>query len=467
MGSLDRKLFRDLWHIRGQALAVAVVIACGISTVVMSFGTLGSLEATREAYYQQQRFADVFAHLKRAPVSLVRQIARIRGVKWVEDRIVETATLDVAGMIEPIMGQLISLPAPGRTALNRPVVRRGRLPYAKRTDEILLSEPFAEAHGLSPGGHVTATINGHKRKLQIAGIALSPEFIYAIGPGVLMPDDKRFGIVWMPRNAMAASYDLTASFNDVTLTMMRSGNEAAVINRLDEILAPYGGAGAYGRADQISHAFISNEMEQLKGLGNVVPPIFLAVAAFLLNVVISRIIATEREQIGLMKAFGYSDLRVGGHYLKLVLLITSIGIAVGFLAGAWFGRGVTELYTDFFRFPKLYFHLDYRIFAAAGLVALLAGALGALGAIRGAIRLAPAVAMQPAIPTTYRKGVFSLIGLAAILSQPTMMILRHLGRWPVRASLTTLGISMSVAILVSSLFFYDSMDHMLDTYFHH
>ena len=464
---LNRKLLRDLWHIQGQAIAIAIVIACGVSTVLMSFGTISSLEITRDAYYERQRFAHVFAHLKRAPVSRIAGIARIDGVQRAEDRIVQSATLDVANMDEPVLGRLISLPRHGGPALNDIVLRQGRLPNPSRPDEVVLSEPFAEAHGQGPGGHIVATINGHKRRLDIVGIALSPEFIYAIGPGVLMPDDKRFGIIWMGRDAMAASYDLDGAFNDVSLTLMRGSDEKAVIEQLDEILAPYGGVGAYGREDQISHAFVSNEMDQLRAVGNVVPPIFLAVAAFLLNVVISRIITMEREQIGLLKAFGYSDAAVGLHYLKLVTLIALVGVALGLAAGAWFGRTITELYTEFFRFPILYFHLEFRVFATAAAISLLAAGIGALNAIRRAIRLPPAVAMQPAAPTMYRRGLVGMIGLAGRLSQPTLMILRHIGRWPLRAGLTSLGIAMSVAILIASLFIFDSVEQLVDTYFHH
>lgn len=466
MRPLDKKLFRDLRHIRGQAAAIAVVIGCGVSTVVMSFGTLGSLELTRDAYYEHQRFADVFSHLKRAPESLVRQIANIRGVKQVETRIKESANLDVAGMEEPILGRLISLPARSGEGLNKIVLRKGRLPDPKRPDEVVLSEPFADAHGLKPADFIVATINGHKRRLDVVGVGLSPEYIYAIGPGVLMPDDKRFGIVWMGRDALAATFNLVGAFNNVTLTLLRAADRTMIIDELDKLLKSYGGVGAYGREDQISNAFVANEMEQLRGVGQVIPPIFLAVAAFLLNVVITRIIATEREQIGLFKAFGYSDWAVAAHYLKLVMLISLAGIALGFLAGAWFGRSITEIYTDFFRFPVLYFHLDFRVFAAAGLVSLAAACLGALGALRGAMRLNPATAMQPAPPTTYHKGVLSALGVSTWLSQPSLMILRHIGRWPLRTALTTLGISMSVAILVGSLFFFDAVEHMVDIYFH-
>jgi len=466
MKALDKKLFRDLWHIRGQAIAIAVVIACGVSTVVMSFGTLTSLYVTQSSYYERQSFANIFATLKRAPEPVLDHIRDIPGVKRAESRVVAGATLDIAGMNEPVLGRLISLPPTGGAALNNFVLREGRRPEPDRKAEVIMSEAFADAHNLRPGQHVTAVINGHRQKLNIVGIGLSPEYIYAIGPGALMPDDKRFGILWLNRQALAAAFDLEDSFNDVILTLFPSARSEDVISRLDRILEPYGGAGAIAREDQTSHAFVANEIQQLDAMGRIVPPIFLAVAAFLLNVVISRIIATEREQIGLFKAFGYSNAAIGWHYLKLVLMIAVMGIIVGFGAGAWFGRAVTILYGEFFRFPVLYFHLDYQVFALAALVSLGAATGGALTAIRKAVILPPAVAMQPSPPTVYGRGVLAALGLTRILSQPTLMIFRHIGRWPLRTGLTMMGISMSVAIMVVSLFFYDAVEHMIDAYVH-
>ena len=466
MRALDTKLFRDLWHIRGQALAIAVVIACGVSTVVMSFGTLTSLQVTKEAYYGRQSFANVFATLKRAPEPVMEHIRKIPGVKRADSRVVADATLDIEGMNEPVVGRLISLPLADGGGINGIVLQEGRRPEPNRRSEVVLSEPFAEGHNLRPGDHLFALINGHRQKLDVVGIGLSPEYIYAIGPGVLMPDDRRFGILWMNRRALAAAYDLEDAFNDVVLTLFPAALTEDVITRLDRELKPYGGVGAIAREDQISNAFVSNEIKQLDAMGRIISPIFLAVAAFLLNVVISRIIATEREQIGLFKAFGYTNAAIGWHYLKLVLLIAVLGILLGFAAGAWFGYSLTALYAEFFRFPAFYFHLDYQVFALAALISLAAAAGGALTAIYRAVVLPPAVAMQPAPPTVYGRGLLASLGLTRVLSQPTLMIFRHIGRWPMRTGLTMLGISMSVAILVVSLFFYDAIDHMVDTFFH-
>ncbi|MDH5750269.1 MAG: FtsX-like permease family protein [Rhodospirillales bacterium] len=467
MRALDRKLWRDLWHIRGPVLAIALVVGCGIATYVMSLGTVNSLAEIRAAYYERNRFADVFAHAKRAPQRLARKIARIPGVKRVETRIVEDVTVDVAGQDEPAVGRLVSIPSRGRPLLNDLTLRRGRLPAPGHAGEVVLSEAFAEAHGLIPGDTVSALMNGRKRVLHVVGVALSPEFVYAIGPGVLVPDNRRFGVLWMSWDALAAAFDLEGAFNDVTLALSRGAPVAAVTDRLDALLEPYGGIGAYGRDDQLSNAYLVGEMDQLEALTGIAPPIFLAVAVFLLNVVMSRLIQSDRAEIGLLKAFGYANRAVGWHYLQFVLVITVLGLALGFAGGAWLGQALTRLYAEFFRFPILQYYLYPAVFASAGLFTLALAVAGTIGAVRRAVALPPAVAMIPAPPASYRKGTAERLLLGRNAAQATRMMVRNIVRWPLRAAMTTLGVSLAVTILVASLFFYDAFDHMIETYFHH
>jgi putative ABC transport system permease protein len=368
-------------------------------------------------------------------------------------------------MVEPARGLLVSVPERHAPALNGLHLRIGRNVEPGRTGEVVLNEAFSEAHGLLPGDHFHAIINGRKRRLNVVGVALSPEYIYSLGPGAMMPDDRRFGVMWIGRETLAAAYDLEDSFNDVSMTLMRGALEPQVIADLDRLLEPYGGVGAYGRKDQTSHWYISNELVQLESMGTVAPLIFLGVAAFLLNIVASRLIATEREQIGLLKAFGYSRRAVAWHYAKLMLAIVMVGVLLGFAGGAWLGRGLTELYAEFFRFPFLYYRIDPGTFAVAALISIGAGLVGTLGAVRQAALLPPAVAMQPAAPPVYRKTLMERLGLDMYLAQASRMILRHIMRRPVRAGLTTLGIAMSAAILISSMFMMDSIEVIIDVQF--
>lgn len=469
MTALNRKLWRDLAHIWPQALAIALVMAAGVATLILAQGAYQSLFETREAYYERYRFADVFASAKRAPEALVAEIEKIPGVATVQSRVLGGALLDMPAMEEPATAQLVSLPETGAPRLNALFIRHGRLPKAGARDEVAVSNAFAQAHKLEIGDTIKAVMGGHGRQLQVAGIVNSPEYIYTLGFGELMPDDRRTAILWMPRPELAAAFDLDGAFNNVTVKRLRGAAIDEIIDRIDVLLKPYGGRGAYRRKDQVSNAFIDSELNGLRAMVVVMPPIFLAVAAFLINMTLSRMIAMEREQIGLMKALGYGNAAIGWHYVKFALVIALAGLIIGGLGGWWLGRGLTELYGDFFKFPFLYFTRSPEPYIISTLVALVASGLGAAMAVGKAVRLAPAVAMQPPVPPRFRRLAPDLApGLARYLpkiSQLSMMIVRQLVRWPIRAALTTLGISLSIAILISSLFFYDSIEYLVDVTF--
>lgn len=459
---LHRKVLRDLRRLWAQALAIALVLAAGVATLILGTGAHSSLADTRDRYYADYRFADIFADLTRAPLSLLAGVQAIDGVLQAEARIVRLGQPELAGLAEPASILLVSLPPDG--GLNRLHLRQGRQPETGA--ETVISADFAAAHRLRPGDVLTVVMNGKRRSLTVTGIALSPEFIYALGPGEMMPDPRRFGIAWLPRDTLAAAFDLRGAFSNVVLRLAPGASAPRVIERLDALLAPYGGTGATARADQMSHAFLDAELRQLGAMVRVLPPIFLAVAAMLVHMTLSRLVALEREQIGLLKAIGYSSGAIARHYLEFVLLIAAIGILTGFAAGTWLGAGLAQLYARFFSFPFLVFSRDPQIYGVAAAVTLAAAAGGALQSVRAVAALAPAVAMSPPAPPLYRKG--RLARLVARLSAPRQtlrMVARHLTRWPVRTATSILGVAMAVAILVASLWSFGSIDHMIDVTF--
>ena len=465
MRMLDRKLLRDLRRMWAQALAIALVMASGVATYVLASGAYHSLDETRVAYYLRYRFADVFAEVRRAPKSIADQIETIPGVAAAEPRITRLALLDVEGLAEPATGRAVSIPDLAPPRLNLLHLREGRLPERERTDEVTVNEAFAKAHGMHVGSTFKALLNGKRHQLKVVGVALSPEFIYALGPGDLMPDNRRFAVLWMSEKALAALFDLDGAFNAVTLKLLPGASEPEVLRQLDNLLARYGGVGSFGRKDQLSHAFLDAELRQLDALKRVMPPIFLLVSAFLINITLSRMVALEREQIGLLKALGYGRLPIAAHYVKIVLAITTVGILIGFVAGAWMGKGLTRLYAEFFHFPFLIFRHDADVYAIAGLVSVAAAVVGALHAVRGVLVLAPAVAMQPPAPTRYRKLLPARMAGAMPISQLTVMALRHFVRWPIRAGATSLGIALGVGLLVTALLSFDSVELMIDIAF--
>ena len=467
MRALDIKLFRDLRRLWAQALAIALVIAGGVATLVMAVGSYRSLDETRAAYYERYRFADIFAVVRRAPKTLVDRIEEIPGVAAVNVRIEKLALLDLPNFPEPATGQFISLPEAGEPALNRLYLRAGRMPEPGRAEEVVVNESFAKAHAFTPGARFSAILNGRKRELTIVGIVLSPEFIYARGPGDIMPDDRRFGVVWMSEKALASAYDLDGAFSAVNLKLLRDASEREVMQRLDALLDRYGGRAAYGRKDQTSHAWLDHQLDMLKNMSRTLPTIFLLVAAFLVNLTLSRVVALEREQIGLFKALGYRNAAIAGHYIKLVLVLVAIGVVIGGAAGAWLGAHITQLFGEiFFRFPFLVFTRGPDLYVTGAALSAVAAIVGAIRALGDVVRLAPAVAMQPPAPPRFRRLLPARFANIRVLSQRAVMTVRNITRHPIRAAFTTLGMALATAILVVSLFISGTMEHLIDvTYF--
>lgn len=462
--SLHMKLVRDLWRLRAQALAIALVIAAGVGMVVMSFGMIRSLEATRDAYYDLYRFADLFAPVRRAPEPVIGRIRDVPGVAEAESRIVAAAILDVPGIAEPVTARIQSLPAGGQPALNRLVLRSGRLPDPRRADEVVASEAFAAASRLVPGDRFDALFYGKQVRLRLVGTALSPEHVYAVAPGQLFPDNRRYGVLWMSREPLAAALNLTQAFNEGVIRLSPGAQREEVIRRLDLMLAPYGGAGAYGRDQQISDRFLSEEINQLRTTVEVLPPIFLAVAAFLLNIVLARLVDTEREVIGLLKAFGFRGRTIMLHYAELALLLSAGGLLLGYGLGAWLGRALAGLYQRFYAFPFLEFRAGADVYLIAAAATLGAVLIGAATAVRRAAALTPAEAMRPPTPADF-SGKLSEAARRLGPDEPSRMILRGLLRRPLRSGLTITGLATALALYIASASSTDNIERMMEIAF--
>ncbi|MFZ4438835.1 MAG: ABC transporter permease [Syntrophales bacterium] len=465
MRALNRKLGRDLWRMKGQVFAITLVVISGVATFIMFISTMDSLSLTRNRFYRDYRFADVFVNLKRAPESLKEKIQNVPGVHQVETRVSAYVKLDIKGFPEPVTARIISVPDDGKPLLNQLYIKKGRLTDAAKDNEVVVNENFAQAHGLDPGDRFAAIINGKWKELTITGIALSPEFVLIMRPEAMSPDFKHYGILWMGRKALGKSYEMDGAFNNVALTLYPEANVNDVLVALDHIVERYGGFGAYARKDQISHRLLTEEFRQLQRSSEIFPTIFICVAAFLLNVVMSRTINTQREQIAALKAFGYTNLDVGIHYAKLVVLIISAGLAGGIAAGVWFGKMLGGIYMEVYRFPHLLYTLHPGVIAAAVLISIASALIGTLHSLWRAAKQPPAEAMRPEPPAHYRITLIEKMGIGRRLSQPSRIIARNIERKPVRTFLSIIGIAVACATMISSGFFKDAVAFMVHVQF--
>lgn len=465
VSTLVRLLWRDLWQMRAQVAAAVLVVGCGVATFVAMRSTYLALLNAQQDYYASYRFADLFVHLKRAPLATASRIASLPGVSHADARVVSDVTVDIPGLAEPATARIVSIPELGWPTLNLLHLQSGRYLSSGRDDEVLVSAAFAEANGLQPGGHFSAILNGRWKRLHIVGIAISPEYVYEAGAGSIFPDNRHYGVVWMGTNAVSAAFRMDGAFNDLVLSLDGSVPAQHVIAQVDQALLPYGGLGAIGRENQISNRFITDEIAQNRVTATYVPAIFFLVAMFLLQNVLTRLIDTQRAQIGLMKAFGYGDLSVGLHYLQLACVVATAGAAVGIGGGMALGTHLTDLYARYYRLAHLEFRADPSTMMWAFLVSFGTAIMGALASTAKAIRLMPVEALRAVVPPAFSVGWAERTGVYRQLSVVWRMIARNIARQPVKALLGALAIACASAILVVGGFFFDSIDVLFDIQF--
>ncbi len=476
MSTLNLKLLRDLRERWAQLLSIGLVVAAGIAAFVALMATWQSLEGSRDAYYEAYRFGDVFVGLERAPEPVGERLEEIPGVTLAYTRLVAPVRIPlsaqerpgrgVAGREQPPIGQVVGLPPGGEAPLNGVHLMEGRMVEPGRSDEALLLETFAERAGLAPGDTLPVVMEGNLRQVRITGIAAAPEFVYPAPPGAdPIPDDERFAVLWMDRQAVAPAFQMEGAFNDVVLQLAPGAVEAGVMAQVDRILEPYGGRGAVGRDLQRSNYFLQMRLEQLQALSGFIPILFLGVAAFLLNVVLSRLVKLQRGEVAALKALGYRDREIGGYYVKLALLVVVAGTIVGLGMGWWMGRGLTGFFTEFFRLPLLEYGMPPSIVLPAFLVAAVFGVLGAFATLRRILRLSPAEAMSPEPPARYRPTLLERVGVGDLFGSSGRMILRELGRRKLRTALSSFGIALALGIIVVGRFSADAWDLILDRHY--
>ena len=465
MSMLDRKLWRDLATLRGQVISIALVVAAGISVFVASISTYDSLLDGRDRFYSETRFPQIFVSLKRAPLAIVPRLQQISGVATVEPRIVRDVIVDWPAAQLPVSARIVSLTHAGEEPLAKLHLRAGTAPETNDSRSVAINEAFTDANKVPLGGELQVLLNGRPQSFRISATALSPEYVYAVKPGVPIPDDRFFAVLWLDRSAAEAAFDMKGAFNDLVVSLAPAGNAEAVIDDLDRLLEPYGSVGAVEARDQPSNRFLEDELNQQKVMSLTIPIVFFGVAAFLLNAAIGRQVAAQREQIAALKALGYPTTPLVVHYLKVVIVIVLLGSVLGAAGGWGFGRAMIVSYQGFFRIPELTFALTPWSIVVGMAISLAAASAGVITSLRRVVMLAPAVAMRPPASLKFRRLGLEGPALRGLIGGRAKIVLRSLLGRPLRTVLTTVAIALAVPMVVLGLFWRDAVDRMIEIQF--
>lgn len=462
MKTLQKKLLRDIQIYRNQAGAIALVTGGGVMVLVLYLTVLDSLRDSQNMFYARSNFARIFCDLKRAPEYMAEQVKEMPGVKEMDTRIKAQARLTLEGFHDPIQAELISIPDNRQTPVNSLYLRQGSMPEPGYNRQVLINDAFARAHGLTTGSRIQATIMGGRQTLEVTGVALSAEYIFHKGPWDLLPDHRRNAVLWINKSVLSAALDIERSFNNLVLTLDKGADEKTIMEELDRILEPFGSTGAYPRHEQTSHRFLEEELGQLQTMAFILPSFFLGVSAFLLNILMARVVQSQRRQIAILKAYGYSNSSIALHYTQLTMLIVLSGSLAGIIFGAWAADATANLYAQYFRFPEMSFRLKPQIIILALFIALGAGLAGGLRSVTRAAGMPPAEAMRPPLPESFSSGPLQKGRLYSLLSFTTRISIRNLFRHRTRSIISASGIGLSGALIFLGFFQFISVNRMLD-----
>lgn len=458
--TLLAKLLREVWQARAQLFAIAIVVSVGVMVLMIMTTTRQSLVQAQQTFYHEHHFADVFLELTRAPQSLLSKVEELPGIAIAETRIRSAARVEISGFPDPIQAQLVSLPVGRPQLLNTLHLVQGTFPSHSR--QIVIAQPFAQAHELALYDRVTAILNGRRTEFEVVGIAISPEFIYQIGPADIMPDYQRFGVFWLPEDALAAALDMDGAFNNLIVQLENNADAKTLNLRLDEMFQRFGGRGSYTREEQTSHRFISEELKQLRTNSIFLPFVFLGTSAFLFNIFMQRQIHTQQQFIAIMKAFGYRPVTIFLHYLGYSSLVIVVGLLLGVSVSQFLAANMVELYSTYFSFVDLHVQLNWRSVALAIVTTFAAGLIGTWRAIFKAVSIPPAEAMRPPAPPSFHQSRLNHWVASPGISHAWRIILRNLIRHPTRSVLAVLGIASSGALLLFGSYQFQAISTMLD-----
>jgi putative ABC transport system permease protein len=462
---LDRKLIRELRRSRGLLLAITSIITVGVMMFVYMRATYRNLKTAQSNYYTEGRMADFWIDIKKAPLAEIERLNDLDGVTGLRSRIHFFATVDIPEVAEPLNGLVLSLPDHRKPVINDVRLVGGSYFTERRANEVIVNDTFARKRGIRPGQWIHLLLNNRRQELYVVGTAMSCEHVYLLAPGAFVPDPMRFGVFYLKRSYAEEVFDFDGAANQVVGRLASDVRERpdALLDRAERMLEPYGVLSKFSREDQPSNRFLSDEIRGLGVFATFMPVIFLAVAALVLNVLIARLIEQQRTVIGTLKAIGYSDMAVFGHYLKFGLAVGLLGGVVGCIGGYFMASWITEIYTQYFEFPDLRNRFYPGLYLTGIGISLLFAVAGSLHGARSAVRLKPAEAMRAKPPESGGSVWLERIRwFWKRLSFSWRMVLRLVIRHRLRTAVGMFAAAMGTGLLVCGFILAEAIVFLVD-----
>jgi len=465
MKKLDMRLIRMIRHSKGQFISVTMIIAVALCIYVLYSMLSFNIRSGVASYYTLTEMNDITVQLVRIPQGAIHAVEQIEGVKLVQGRVSFDVPLKVSDPNEKITVRLISMPQSGG-AVNKPYILGGTDLKMNATHCAVLQQ-FADGRDIHRGDEMTPIINGTEHRLKVSSIVASSEFVYLMeNDQSLMPAPRKFGVLYVDEAFAQSALGYGGSYNELLIKLDKGADLDRVSKLLETHLGKYGVRRITKLPDQISNNILEQKMDGVDKMSKVLPVLFLAVAAIVIVILLSRAVSTDRITIGVLKATGYSNGTILMHYVKYALTIGLTGATVGSILGLFFSVPVIRLFITYFNIPLMNIRIQPEfLLGGVVLTGIFCVGSGLLGA-RGILKIMPADSMRPEAPKTgnhmaLEKWPF----IWNLLNTNWRMVIRNIGRTRRRFLFLTLGLALAYAVNTVPLYLSNAVTEMFSEQF--
>ena len=442
---LFKKMLRDIAKHKTQFLSIFLMAFLGVFVFAGVGGESVGLEVSVNDYYDATNLADGWIYSANLDDNFVDKVNNLSPTKDTERQLVIDSIGNFSNDPE------ITLHFLENNTISKFYLLEGEDVNISDEDGVWLDKSFADAKNLKVGDNISFTFNGVSIEKEIKGLGYSPEYVYHASDSSIIPDFNKMGFAYLsyeafplsdvPYNVLLVDFDGSAgNYNDL-LSDKLDGDYNSFVEK----------------SENPSVSQFSEEIDQHKMMGDIFPVVFILIALLILLTTMTRIIAHQRTQIGILKAVGYTNKSIIFHYVSYGFWLV--------LAGAILGLIIGPLTLPNLFYPSMsatYILPEWKPawsmnFVYVAIIMVVMSLLVSYFAVRSISSENPADTIRPKVPKISSSGFIEKTSIWKRFSFNVRWNYRDAKRNKFRALMTIVGVMGCAALLVSAFGMYDGM----------
>lgn len=446
-------MLRDFKDHKAQFLSIFLMALIGVFAFTGISGEAVGLVDVSSSYYEDTNLADGWVYGEEIDDDVFSDIKSMEEIKDAQREMVVDTVANYSSDPE-ITLHIVE----GKQNISKFYLFKGKDFDPNDEEGIWIDKRFADGRNLDIGDKITLKFDGNKVSKTVRGIMYSPEYVYYIQEGSLLPDFSQVGFAYMP--SKGADFDIV--YNTIALDGYEELDEKDFKSALEETLGQKAYVQYVDRDNNVGIKTLQDEISQHQMFSGIFPAIFVLVSLLTLVTTMSRVISAQRMQIGTLKAMGYSNKSIILHYLSYGFVLSLSGSVIGLVVGPLtipylFYPTMSSTYS----LPRWGPSWDISFFAVAGLM-VVSSVLISYISVKGISDENPSETIRPKAPKLVSSGLIERTKIWERFSFNERWNYRDAKRNKTRAIMSVFGVFACALLVMSAFGMVDSINDVED-----